>query len=176
MHMYEANTLGVLGTLLNDRIGAACDDLSPSAAALLLTLHYRPGLTTTELARIAGVAQPTAVRVLDGMVRSGFVRRGAKSGRVAPVFLSPAGGQKAESIQKARLEAMAGLMECLTQAEQAQFLALTQKILGKATISRAFARTTCRLCAHNICPEGNCTIGNAADRIERAAGQEGYLC
>jgi hypothetical protein len=36
----------------------ALDGLSLSAAAMLLTMHYRPRTTATELAEVAGVAQP----------------------------------------------------------------------------------------------------------------------
>src|SRR5450432_1233184 len=98
MHMNAANKLGALGLLLFDAMTGALDDLSGSAAALLLTLHYRPGMTATALAAVAGIAQPTAARVLDGLIRRGLMERQARSGRIAPLRLTRMGQQRAHSL------------------------------------------------------------------------------
>ena len=71
--MFGENKLSVLATLIDDTMRAGFAELSQSAAAALLTLRLRGSMTTSELAAIIGVAQPTAVRLVDGLVRAGLV-------------------------------------------------------------------------------------------------------
>src|SRR5579859_6093093 len=101
MHMLLANKLGALGALLFDQMEGALGDLSPSAAALLLAMRYRAATTATELAAVAGVTQPTAVRVLDGLVRRGLIERRPRIGRIAPLRLTRAGQKRSHSLQAA---------------------------------------------------------------------------
>lgn len=169
MHMLSANKLGALGSLLSDTVEGACTDLSPSAAALLLTLRYRPGTTGTELAAVAGVAQPTAARVLDGLVRRDLVERRPGAGRTVPLRLTPQGAARADGLQAARLAALARLLGALPAADRPAFERALDTILAAATTSRAQARTTCRLCDHATCDGPLCPIGTRATEIERGA-------
>ncbi len=172
--MLDANKLGAFGLLVFDAMEKALGGVSPSAAALLLTLFYRPGLTTTDIAAIAGVSQPTAVRVLDGLVKRNLVKRGERRGRRAPLSLTRAGRAQAESLQAARLEVLEGLLAPLPTDQRAPFEAALDALLAGATTSRAFARTTCRLCDHGTCDGARCPVGTRATEIERAQteGQE----
>lgn len=170
MHMSSANKLGALGMLIMDATGAALGDVSPSAAALLLTLYYRPGITVGELARVAGIAQPTAVRVLDGLVRRLWLERQAKAGRTTPLLLTRAGRRQAQALQTARLAALDRLLAPLPRAERAAFERALDLILAGATSSRAFARTTCRLCDHGTCDGVLCPIGMRATELEQSTG------
>jgi len=172
MHVAIANKLGALGVLLMDAMETALGELSPSAAALLLTLRYRGAMTTTVLADIAGVAQPTAVRVADGLVRRGFVERQGRAGRTAPLRLTQAGMRKADALQRARIEAMEGLLAGLAASDRAGFERTLDKLLAGATRSRAFARTTCRLCDHAACVGPFCPIGSRASELERAGDMQ----
>lgn len=164
--MTDTNTLGALGTLITDRIETVLDGLSPSAAAALSMLHFKPELTATRLAAICGISQPTAVRVLDGLARQGFVTRGIPQGRETPLILTPAGTARAERLQAARMAALEDLLGVFSAEERRQFGALLDRLVAGATTSRAFARTTCRLCDHDICKPGHCPIGNRASEIE----------
>ena len=167
MHMLDANKVGALGVMISDRLDVALDGLSPSAAALLSMLHFKPGLTTTGLARITGVSQPTAVRLIDGLERQGFVARGKPDGRVTPLSLTTAGRTRALHLQKRRLEALDGLLAPLAAEERWLFESILDRVLAGATTSRSFARTTCRLCEHDLCRNGLCPIGNRATELER---------
>ena len=167
MHMLCANKLGAFGLLVFDAMEEALGELSPSAAALLLTLLYRPGLTTTELATVAGIAQPTAVRVLDGLVKRDWVARGERRGRTAPLSLTAAGRAEAERLQAKRLDALDDLLSALPEDERAGFETALDTLLAAATRSRAFARTTCRLCDHATCDGPLCPIGSAATALEK---------
>ena len=165
--MTVANKLGALGVLISDAMEEALGDLSRSAAALLLTLRYFPDATATELAAVAGVAQPTAVRVLDGLVRRGLVDRRARTGRSTPLRLTRAGQQRALSAQAARLQAMERLLAALPKPERAAFARAVDRVLFAAATSRAFARTTCRLCDHGACDGPRCPIGSRATELDR---------
>lgn len=169
--MLIANKTGALGLLFFDRLEAAFGDLSPSAAAFLLTALYRPGSTTTEIAAVAGVSQPTGVRVLAGLRARGYVQPAVRDGRTAPILLTEAGRARASALQAARLTAMSDLLGALTPVELAQFEALADKLLAEATVSRAFARTTCRLCDHPNCLEPECPLGTRASALERCVAK-----
>lgn len=166
MHLLDANKLGALGAMIRDRTEAALGGLSPSSAAVLSMLHFKPGLTTSALADIVGVSQPTAVRLIDGLVERALVERGRPEGRVTPLGLTAAGHAEAETLQARRLAALDALLGPLRADERLQFVAMLDRILAGATTSRAFARTTCRLCAHDLCGPEVCPIGCRAAELE----------
>lgn len=168
MHL-DANKLGALGVVIADRLDGALDGLSPSAAALLSMLHFRPGLTTTELAEVAGVSQPTAVRLIDGLERQGLLVRGKPRGRVTPLSLTEAGHDRAVLLQQQRLAAFDALLSPLAPQERRRFERMLDRILAGATRSRACARTSCRLCEHDLCGPDICPIGIRAGELERQA-------
>ncbi|GAB2187848.1 MarR family winged helix-turn-helix transcriptional regulator [Roseibium sp. LAB1] len=168
MQLLDANKLGALGTLIRDRTDAALGPLSPSAAAVLSMLHFKPGLTTSEIAVVVGVSQPTAVRLIDGLERQALILRGEPVGRVTPLRLTKAGHEAAEALQARRLVAMDGLLGALPEADRQHFVSLLDRILQEATTSRSFARTTCRLCEHDLCSADICPIGCKASEIETA--------
>ncbi|EDP66978.1 probable transcriptional regulator [alpha proteobacterium BAL199] len=145
----------------------ALGDLSPSAAAVLLTLRYHGGSTASALSAIAGIAQPTAVRVIDGLVRRGLVERVGRVGKTAPLRLTLAGEMEADSVQASRLAALQGVLDGLAAEEQATLERLVDAMLTAATSSRPLARTTCRLCDHARCDGPACPIGTRATEIER---------
>jgi DNA-binding MarR family transcriptional regulator len=163
------NKLGAFGMLLSDSLARVSDNLSPTAAALLLTLFYGLACTATELATIVGVSQPTAVRVLDGLARRRLIERGGRAGRTTLLRVTPAGRKRARTLQAARLSAMDDVLSALSRREQATFERALDKLLAAATNSRVFARTTCRLCDHTGCDGSLCPIGTRAAKIERAA-------
>lgn len=166
MHL-DANKLGALGVVIADRLDGALDGLSPSAAAVLSMLHFRPGLTTTELAEVAGVSQPTAVRLIDGLERQGLLLRGKPQGRVTPLSLTEPGRDRAHLLQQRRLAAFDALLAPLALPERREFERLLDRVLAGATRSRACARITCRLCEHDLCGPGVCPIGIRAGELER---------
>lgn len=166
MHMLNANRLVTLSVLLSDTLDAAHGDLSPSSAALLSTLHHFDGSTVSELGAVAGIAQPTATRVLDGLVRQGFVRRSDKVGRETPLHLTKTGRNRAEALKTARADAMARLLDLLPEEQRDQLITATEVLLAEATTSRAFARTTCRHCDHGVCTGVACPVGNRATALE----------
>jgi DNA-binding MarR family transcriptional regulator len=163
-----ANKLGAFAVLLADTLESAYGALSPSAASLLLTLYSTGNATATALAKVAGISQPTAVRVLDGLVRQGFIERKSHTGRTTLLRMTRAGRARAVSLQAARLGAMKKILSGLNTQERATFERFLDKILVAATTSRAFARTVCRLCDHRACDGPLCPIGTRASEIEQS--------
>ena len=167
MHKVFPNKVGALAVLLIDALAKALADYSPSAASLLLTLHYRGSMTATELAVVVGISQPTAVRVTDRLVRLGLIQRQAHAGRTTPLRLTRAGERRAAGLQRDRLKAMRRLVNVLDGTERKHFEHAVNKILRDATLSRAFARTTCRLCDHSVCVGQLCPVGSKASALSR---------
>ncbi|PSH55589.1 MarR family transcriptional regulator, partial [Phyllobacterium brassicacearum] len=130
-------------------------------------LHFKPGLTTTEVAEVVGVSQPAAVRLIDGLERQGLLARGNPVGRVTPLSLTEAGHAHVVLLQNQRLASLDGLLSALAPKERRQFESMLDQILAGATTSRARARTTCRLCEHDLCGHDVCPIGRRADAIEQ---------
>lgn len=167
MHDLLSNKLGALSILIEERTNRALNDLSPSAAAVLSTLYFQPGLTTTELSKVVAVSQPTTVRLLDGLQRRGLVERGAQAGRFTPLSLTDAGRIEVARLQHERISAIGSLLTILEPDDTRRFELMLDRILAGATTSRACARTTCRLCEHDLCGPGICPIGNRATEIEQ---------
>ena len=171
MHMLAANKLGALSVLLADRVEAALGDFSPSAAALLLTLHYHGAMTASALAPILGVAQPTSTRVAQGLARRGLIAARGREGRTAPLALTREGRRRAEQLARARLAAVERLLAPLSGKKRARLERLIDALLGEAVEQRALARRICRLCDHDICTGPLCPVGSRASAIERAEAQ-----
>lgn len=172
MHMLIANKLGALAVLAGDLSRTAAGELSGSAAAMLFTLHYHGEATASELAAVAGIAQPTAVRVVGGLVERGLVERSGRLGRSAPLRLTASGVQLAGALQAARLAALHRLLEPLGGDDRATLERLLDRMLADATTSRRFARTVCRQCDHTLCDGPACPVSCRATAIENAGNGE----
>jgi len=150
MHEYLANQLGALALILNDRVETAMGGRSATAAAILASLRHQGPMTGTSLARIVGVAQPTCVRVVDGLAAEGLIARAPKSGRDVRLDLTPQGAAEAVRLGQARLAL--GMMAA--------------QLMAAATDSRQTANRHCRLCEHSLCRGEACPIGVRADELE----------
>jgi DNA-binding MarR family transcriptional regulator len=97
---------------------------------LLEGLRSAGELTVSELAVGAGVAVPTATRMLDGLVRDGIVtRRQAEHDRRAVVISLTADGAAAVKVAAERVEAArARVRDSLTPEEQEQAAALLRRL------------------------------------------------
>ena len=87
-------------------------------------------MTVSELAQAAGVAAPTATRMLDALVRAGTAERTPceRDRRVVLVSLTRAGRSAVEEAGEHVDAARARLRESLTPEEQAQAAVLLRKL------------------------------------------------
>jgi DNA-binding MarR family transcriptional regulator len=97
---------------------------------LLEGLRSADELTVSELALGAGVAAPTATRMLDALVRDGYVsRRTADHDRRAVLISLTAAGRRALEEAAEQVEAArARIRDSLTPAEQEQAAALLRRL------------------------------------------------
>jgi len=172
MHMLIASKLGALAVLVGDLSRTAAGELSASATAMLFTLHYHGEATASDLATVAGITQPTAVRVVGGLVERGLVERAGRLGRSAPLRLTASGIRAAGALQAARLAALHRLLDPLGGDDRAVLERLLDRMLAGATTSRRFARTVCRQCDHTLCDGPACPVGSRATAIESPGNGE----
>jgi DNA-binding MarR family transcriptional regulator len=104
--------------------------LSLSQYHLLEGLRERRTMTMSELALAAGVAPPTATRMLDGLVRDGRVVRRAsdKDRRAVLVSLTDEGRAAVKAAARRVEQARARVSDQLTPAEQEQAVRLLHRL------------------------------------------------
>jgi DNA-binding MarR family transcriptional regulator len=106
--------------------------LSLAQYQLLEALRTTPRLPVSELAASAGVAPPTATRMLDALVRDGLAERipCTDDRRVVHIALSAAGNQAVAEAAERVAAGRARVRDQLTPAEQEQAAALLRRLAG----------------------------------------------
>jgi DNA-binding MarR family transcriptional regulator len=104
--------------------------LSLAQYQLLEALHGATDLPVSDLAASAGIAPPTATRMLDGLVRDGIVERtpAEHDRRVVLVSLTAAGREAVHAAAERVAAARARVRDQLTPAEQEQAAALLRRL------------------------------------------------
>ena len=94
-------------------------DLSVPQFRALMLLHRRPGASLSAVAEFLGQSLPAASRLVEGMVRKGYVARRIPSGnrRMVSLALSAAGRRAARSAQQTAEERLANLLASLSARE-----------------------------------------------------------
>lgn len=160
----------LLGDVMAEPASAVTDPgvspLSPSAAAMLLTVEHRQPLPVSAAAAVLGISQPTATRLADGLARAGLLFRGDKAGRAVPLMLTAAGRTRAGHLAEAMQARVGKLLDALDAAERRAFMGAVAKILTAATGSREQARTICRNCDHGVCHGADCPVGSRANALD----------
>ena len=97
---------------------------------LLEALRTAPRLPVSELAASAGVAPPSATRMLDALVRDGIAERlpCEKDRRVVHIALTDAGREAVDAAAERVGAGRARVRDQLTPAEQAQAAALLRRL------------------------------------------------
>lgn len=107
-------------------------ELSLSQQFLLVALSEEPSMTVGELALAAGVAPPTATRMLDGLERDGIVNRApsAEDRRKVTVELTDE-GLKLVRRKKRKISARRkAVYDSLSEAEREQAVHLLHRFAG----------------------------------------------
>jgi DNA-binding MarR family transcriptional regulator len=99
---------------------------------LLEALRETPRLPVSELAAAAGVAPPTATRMLDGLVRDGIAERTPceQDRRVVRIGLTAAGREAVDAAAERVAAGRARVRDQLSPAEQEQAAALLRRLAG----------------------------------------------
>jgi MarR family transcriptional regulator, transcriptional regulator for hemolysin len=93
--------------------------LTLSRARLLMQLAKADGPIQTDLAELLDIEQPTLVRLLDGLERTGMIERRAAPGdrRARRVFLTPVARAQAEDILAFLTELRADVLDGVDREE-----------------------------------------------------------
>ena len=93
--------------------------LTLSRARLLMQLAKADGPIQSDLAGLLDIEQPTLVRLLDGLERTGMIERRAAPGdrRARRVFLTPAARAQAEDILAFLTELRADVLDGIDKEE-----------------------------------------------------------
>ena len=104
--------------------------LSLAQYQLLEALRATPRLPVSELAASAGVAPPTATRMLDGLVRDGIAERTPceKDRRVVHIALTDTGRDAVDAAAERVGAGRARVRDRLSPAEQEQAAALLRRL------------------------------------------------
>ena len=159
------NRLGALALALSDRQAAAVargTGLSPSRAAALVSIGNDPGLGVGGLARVLGLTQSVATRLVDDLARAGLVAKApGRTGREVALTLSPDGATRRDRVLGLREEAARAALAALP-AGDAPLVALIGALLAALTTDRAGADRMCRLCDEEACGLDDCPVERAA--------------
>jgi DNA-binding MarR family transcriptional regulator len=99
--------------------------LTPSQLSALAALEERGAVRMSELAAAESVAASVATRVVDSLVKLGYVTRSAdeRDGRACLIELSPAGRRVLQEIWHARAAALTDRIAALPPADAAVLIA-----------------------------------------------------
>lgn len=147
--------LGVTSLAAVERLRAAVAEtagLEEVEASALVHLQAWPGASIGELAGVVGRSQPATVRLVDRLVAAEIVRREpGPDRRTLALVLTEAGARAANRVLIARAEALAPLLDGLSQGDRATLERLLGQVTGGLTEDRPEAVHVCRLCDRGAC-------------------------
>jgi DNA-binding MarR family transcriptional regulator len=148
-----ANLLGAQALVVADRMREAAGMELSSAAVLNALETFADGASIDALRRILGLSHSGGVRIVRRLERQGLVarERDPDDGRAVRLHLTPAGRRAARRVLKARIGAIAPLLEALPEAERAGFERQLERLLAGVTHGPEEANRICRLCAPDVC-------------------------
>jgi DNA-binding MarR family transcriptional regulator len=168
----DANLLGALALAVGDRTGAAMAEaagVSESAATALSALHHfleRPSIDM--LRQVLGLTSSGTVRLVDSLVRAGYVRRRAGAdARSTAITLTASGRAAAKRVAAARAAVLSTALEPLSEQERAVLADAVGKVLVGLMRPPGATRWNCRQCDTVTCRgerQDGCPVGNEARR------------
>lgn len=159
-----ANLLGALTIALSDELMAGIQEesrLRESAAAALLSVGTRPGISVGDLGEVVGKEQSTTVRIVDRLEQAGLMTRGAATddARRVELRLTPKGRREYGRILDTRQDVLTRALRCLDEESRIQFHRLLDQLMTSLASTRERARNICRLCDHRVCHGADCPVG-----------------
>jgi MarR family transcriptional regulator, negative regulator of the multidrug operon emrRAB len=169
-----ANMLGVLAVALADGLeGASARTAGQGggAAAALVQIATRPGLSIDELRRRIALSHSAVVRLVDRLVERGLVRRArsATDARAATLILTADGVRLADEVLAARRELLGDVVGRLSTEGRRELEASVEWLLRGLPASAAECCVMCRLCRLEDCPLDRCPVELRYNELSRAA-------
>src|SRR3954447_3707850 len=166
-----ANLLGAFALELAHALetaAAAVVGQTGAASAALVVIAAAPGRTIEELRRPLGLTQPGATRLVERLVRAGWVERGEAAGRRGlRLTLTEAGRAQLDRMLAARRAALADALAPLSPVQRTQLSEILETLLADRIGDRTDLERVCRLCERRTCDR--CPVGEGLDAILAAA-------
>ena len=168
----DINIIGAAALGMADRVREAGEQASGlrglMPAALISLHHHDSGYAVEQLAGALGMSHSRTVRLVDDLVAAGLAARRPDPGdrRVVRVRLSAKGRRTAETILRARAQALDTCLDGVSSARRRSLARIASEILGSMVDDRVRARRVCRMCDSHACGHltGDCPSTQAADR------------
>jgi DNA-binding MarR family transcriptional regulator len=167
----ETNLVGALALAVSDRAAVAMAEaagVSESAATALSALHHfldRPSVDM--LRQVLGLTSSGTVRLVDSLVKAGYVRRKpGDDARSTAITLTASGRAAAKRVAAARAAVLTEVLAPLSDDERRLLDGVLGKILVGLMREPGATRWNCRQCDTVSCrgSEGGCPVGNEALR------------
>jgi DNA-binding MarR family transcriptional regulator len=160
---HTANILGALSLLVQDRVEGAWRsalDLSPMAAAALVTIDVYPGSSIERVAGCIGLTHSATVRVIDKLAERGLVEkdRARQDARAQSLKLSKAGKRTLQQLHTTRNQVTDDLLTGLDPVQRAALESAIRSILHRCVEPGREADVTCRVCDDRRCTPDICPI------------------
>lgn len=157
-----ANHLGAFTLLVQDRVRQALQEemgRGESAPAALLTVGTRPDQTIEALRRTLGLSHSATVRLVEGLIENGLIRkRPGPDRRSASLRLTAQGKQMFARLLDRRRHVLRHFLRNLNPAVYDALREALVTLLEDSAASREQAWHTCRFCEHQICRP--CPVGS----------------
>src|SRR3954470_23212334 len=162
-----ANLLGALAleaTRAQEQATHAVVGQAGAAAAAIVVIAASPGRTIEQLRAPLGLTQPGTTRLVERLVRAGWVDRAGPGGRRGLQLTLTASGRRIfEQVLAARRAALVELLAPLAPAQRQQLAGLLEPLLAARVHGRPDLERLCRLCERRAC--SRCPVGSELDRI-----------
>jgi len=162
MHSRDANLLAAMSLGIADRIRETIEadaEHGAMASAALNTVGFFPDESIGALSKTLKLSHSATVRMVDGLVGKGLVKRNKGSdGRSVVLSLTRTGMRAFERLREKRRKAIAEVLDVLSKNEQTQLTRLAEKLLDRLTRDRASGDFICRFCEIESCPQSRCPV------------------
>lgn len=160
---HTANILGALSLLIQDRVEGAWQsalDLSPMAAAALVTVDVYPGSSIEQVAGCIGLTHSATVRVIDKLAERGLIEkdRARQDARAQSLKLSKAGKRMLQQLHATRNQVTDDLLTGLDPGQRIALEGAIRAILHRCVEPGREADVTCRVCDDRRCSPDICPI------------------
>jgi DNA-binding MarR family transcriptional regulator len=164
------NLLGAYSLTVTDRVlDDPADGLSASDQASLVTLLAHPDRPVSWLGGVLGLTSSGATRLVDRLVRAGWVTRNESGdSRERLLRLTASGKRRARRALRDRDDVLASSVAGLTDVERADLEKLMERLVTGLATTRLPGLHTCRLCDRDACATGDhtCPLDHTVTRGE----------
>ena len=172
-----ANLLGALALEAVSRQEDAISDVTAqggAAAGAIVTMAKYPDRTIEQLREPLGLSQPGAARLVDRLVRKGWVDRSGPGGRRGLRLRLTADGEAVfDRLLLARRAALEEVLAPLSEDERAALGGLLERMLGARSSTHADTERLCRECERRCCARCPVALGAARAKAAGATGPSG---